>query len=129
MFRSALEKTLKANGYVRQGGKLRDLESKIDEAANDGIITDARRRRAHEEVRVLGNDVLHDEWREVKDEEVELAHLYTQRILEDFYDDRETVVKKLIELGRLTKKDGDNETSSSITDTGYDDDGRGASHP
>src|SRR5262245_29571860 len=82
LFRSVLEKTLKANGYVKQGKDLRDLQSKIDEAAKDGIITEARRKRAHDEIRVLGNDVLHDDWRIVTDDEVESAHHYTQRILE-----------------------------------------------
>jgi hypothetical protein len=67
------------------------LEGKIDEAASDGVITEARRKRAHDDIRVLGNDVLHDEWREVKEEEVSGAHQYIQRILEDFYDDRASV--------------------------------------
>jgi hypothetical protein len=49
MLRSALEKTLKANGYTT--GSLKD---KIDEAAADGVITDARKQRAHDEVRDLG---------------------------------------------------------------------------
>jgi hypothetical protein len=48
-----------ANGYVN--GPLRD---RIDEAAADGTITAARSRRAHEDIRVLGNDVLHEDWRE-----------------------------------------------------------------
>ena len=96
MLRSALEKTLEENGYKR--GVLRD---KIDEAANDGIITEARRKRAHEDIRVLGNDVLHDEWREVTQEEVSSAHHYTQRILEDFYDERDSVETILKEKGRI----------------------------
>jgi hypothetical protein len=77
-FRSALEKALKANGYMKGS-----LAARIDEAAGDGVITEARRKRAHEDVRVLGNDVLHDEWRSVTDDEVTAAH-YVQRILEDF---------------------------------------------
>jgi hypothetical protein len=86
LFRSVLEKTLKANGYTK--GPLAD---KIDEAVADGVITPARAKRAHEDLRVLGNDVLHDEWREVAEDEVEAAHRYAQRILEDLYDDRPTV--------------------------------------
>jgi hypothetical protein len=43
----------------------------------------------------LGNDVLHDDWREVLPGEYEDAHKYTQRILEDFYDDRPTVEARL----------------------------------
>jgi hypothetical protein len=101
LFRSVLEKTLKANGYVKQGKDLRDLQSKIDEAAKDGIITEARRKRAHDEIRVLGNDVLHDTWRIVTDGEVKDAHHYTQRILEDFYDERTEVEKILIAKNRI----------------------------
>lgn len=96
LLRSTLEKTLKANGYTKGS-----LESKIDEAAADGVITEARRKRAHDDIRVLGNDVLHDEWREVKEEEVSGAHQYTQRILEDLYDDRASVTAILIGKKRI----------------------------
>ena len=96
LFRSTLEKTLKANGYTKG-----TLAAKIDEAGNDGIITDARRKRAQDDVKVLGNDVLHDEWREITPEEVEAAHHYVQRILEDFYDDRPSVEKVLVSKNRL----------------------------
>jgi len=67
------------------------MQERIDAAAADGAITDARRKRAHDEIRSLGNDVLHDDWRVVEDSEVEESHRYMQRILEDFYDDRATV--------------------------------------
>ena len=40
----------------------------------DGVITEARRKRAHEDIRSLGNDVLHEDWREVTDDEVEGSH-------------------------------------------------------
>jgi hypothetical protein len=96
LLRSTLEKTLRANGYDR--GSLAD---RIDQAAADGAITAARSKRAHDDIRVLGNDVLHDEWREVTEDEFNLAHHYTQRILEDFYDDRPSVEALLIEKGRL----------------------------
>jgi len=96
LIRSTLEKTLRANGYVNGS-----LAARIDEAANDGVITEARRKRAHEDIRVLGNDVLHDEWREVLSDEVRAAHLYSQRILEDFYDDRASVEAILVAKGRL----------------------------
>jgi hypothetical protein len=103
LFRSVLEKALKANGYTKGNDPtLRDLQKRIDAAAADGAITDARRRRAHENIRSLGNDVLHDDWRRVDDEEVEDAHRYSQRILEDLYDDRITVEALLIAKGRLT---------------------------
>jgi hypothetical protein len=52
---STLEKTLKENGYSSGS-----LASKIDAACADGVITESRKKKAHEEVRVLGNDVLHD---------------------------------------------------------------------
>ncbi len=98
MFRSVLDKVLRNNGYkIKQ---LRNLKEQIDAAAQDGVITEARKRKAHEDVRVLGNDVLHDEWREVKEEDVDQAHHYTQRVLEDFYDDRESVLKLIREAGR-----------------------------
>jgi len=50
------------------------LAERIDKAAADGAITAARSRRAHENIRVLGNDVLHDEWREVTEAEFDQAH-------------------------------------------------------
>lgn len=108
MFRSVLEKTLKANGYDQSGRSLRD---RIDDAATDGAITTARRRRAHDEVRVLGNDVLHDEWREVSQEDALASRHYAQRVLEDFYDDREEVERMLSELGRLPKVSENEDTT------------------
>lgn len=102
LFRSVLEKTLKANGYIKSNDpSLRDLQKRIDAAALDGVITDARRKRAHDDIRSLGNDVLHDDWREVTDDEVENSRRYTQRILEDFYDDRPTVEALLIAKNKL----------------------------
>jgi len=98
MFRSVLDKTLRANGYKEKRGT--NLEQQIDAAARDGVITAARQKRAHEEIRVLGNDVLHEEWREVTAEDVRAARQYAQRVLEDFYDDRPSVVALLREKGR-----------------------------
>lgn len=86
LLRSTLEKLLIANGYTKGS-----LAARIDEVAADGVITESRRKKAHEDVRVLGNDVLHDEWREVAPEEVEAAHRYVQRVTEDLYDDRAAV--------------------------------------
>jgi Domain of unknown function (DUF4145) len=104
LFRSVLEKTLKANGYTKANDpKLSDLYKRIDAAAADGVITQARQKKAHEDIRSLGNDVLHDEWREVTKEEVETAHKYMQRILEDLYDDRATVETVLIDKNRISK--------------------------
>lgn len=108
MLRSVLEKTLKKNGYeeveytddkaVKK--KSTKLNHRIDAAADDGVITETRKRRAHENIRVLGNDILHDDWREVTQEEFEEAHKYSQRILEDLYDDRDTVEARLTAKGR-----------------------------
>jgi hypothetical protein len=103
MFRSVLDKILRANGYKLKNGTT--LEQQIDMAADDGIITAARKRRAHEEIRVLGNDVLHDEWQEIPLEDVEAARHYSQRVLEDFYDDRASVLKLLREVGRVPDED------------------------
>jgi hypothetical protein len=51
MFRSVLDKTLRANGYKEKQGTR--LEQEIDAAAADGVITPARQKRAHVEIRVL----------------------------------------------------------------------------
>jgi hypothetical protein len=98
-----LDKVLRANGFKVKKGTT--LEQQIDAAAADGLITESRRRRAHEEVRVLGNDVLHDDWVEVPGEDVEAARLYTQRVLEDFYDDRDAALSLLREKGRTVDED------------------------
>lgn len=99
MFRSVLDKILRANGYKLKAGTT--LEQQIDLAADDGVITQARKKRANDDIRVLGNDVLHDEWQEIKIEDVQLAQHYAQRILEDLYDDRESVLALLQKAGRI----------------------------
>lgn len=96
LLRSTLEKALKANGYTKGS-----LEAKIDEAARDGVITAARSQRAHDDIRVLGNEVVHDEWRPVTADEVQSALHYAQRILEDLYDDRASVESLLVSKRRL----------------------------
>lgn len=98
MFRSVLDKTLRANGYKVKPGT--NLEQQIDAAGADGVITESRRLRAHDEIRVLGNDVLHDEWHPIPDADVMAARHYAQRILEDFYDDRPSVLALLKVKGR-----------------------------
>lgn len=103
MFRSVLDKTLRANGY--KTNPRTDLKVQIDEATKDGVITVSRQRKAHEEIRVLGNDVLHDEWHEIPEDDVEAARHYMQRILEDFYDDRESVLSLLREAKRVPDED------------------------
>ena len=102
MFRSVLDKTMRASGYKT---KRANLQQQIDAAAKDGVITEARKRRAHDDIRVLGNDVLHDEWHEISEDDVEPAHRYTQRVLEDLYDDRNSVLKLLRQAGRGPDED------------------------
>lgn len=98
LLRSALEKTLQTNGYARG-----TLPAKIDEAAADGVITAARSQKAHEDIRVLGNEVVHDEWRAVTEDEGQSALHYTQRVLEDLCDDRDPVERILIGKGRIQR--------------------------
>jgi hypothetical protein len=112
MFRSVLDKTLRANGYKGKEGTT--LKQQIDTAAADGVITEARKKRAHDEIRVLGNDVLHDEWHEIKEVDVELARHYSQRILEDLYDDRESVLALL----RVAQRTPDEDKKPTIEPTG-----------
>jgi hypothetical protein len=107
LLRSVLEKTLTKNGYesveIDVAGvkkKTTQLVHRIEAAADDGVITQARKTRAHENIRVLGNEVLHDDWREVTQDEFDDAHHYSQRILEDLYDDRLTVENILKAKGR-----------------------------
>ncbi|MFW2572122.1 DUF4145 domain-containing protein [Legionella sp. 29fVS95] len=98
LFRSVLDKILRDNGYKK--GNI-NLKAQIDEAAQDGVITESRKKRAHEEIRVLGNDILHEEWKEISKEDVELTKHYCQRILEDFYDDRPSVEAILLKANRI----------------------------
>ena len=90
LLRSTLEKTLKENGFTK--GNLKD---KIGEAATDGIITAAHKNKADDDIRVVANEVVHDDWRVITPGEIEIAHKYAQRILEDFYDVRDEVEKIL----------------------------------
>lgn len=114
MFRSVLDKTMRANGYKTK--TLRDLKAQIDAAAADGVITQARQRRAHEEVRVLGNDILHEEWRAIEEEDVQATHFYSQRILEDLYDDRESVLAQLKKAGRMADELKENEPETETSE-------------
>ncbi|MHA6896223.1 DUF4145 domain-containing protein [Ralstonia pseudosolanacearum] len=103
LFRSVLDKTLRANGYKLKKGT--SLEQQIDLAAADGVITASRRKRAHDEIRTLGNYVLHEEWRQVTPPEVKVAKEYAAYLLHDFYDDRETVLALLREKNRIADED------------------------
>ena len=99
LFRSVLDKVFRANGYKKNR---ESLASQIDAACEDGVITQSRKNKAHEEIRVLGNDVLHDDWHEIPEADVLAARRYSQRVLEDFYDDRSEVERILTEAGRIT---------------------------
>lgn len=96
LLRSAIEKVLLFNGFNEKS-----LYEKIEKAGEAGVITAARRQKAHDFVRTLGNDVLHEDWRDVSADEVAAAHHYVGRVIEDLYDDRPTVEKVLISIKRL----------------------------
>ncbi len=102
MFRSVLDKTLRANGYKTAK---ENLYNQIEHASQDGVITSSRKLRAHDEIRVLGNDVLHDDWHKIEKVDVEACRHYCQRILEDFYDDRASVLSLLKTAGRIPNED------------------------
>lgn len=97
LFRSVLDKTMRDNGYKNVGS----LKDQIDAAADDGVITQARKKKAHDEIRVLGNEVVHDEWHEIDEATVEASRHYCQRILEDLYGDRDTVETILRSKSRI----------------------------
>lgn len=98
LVRSVLEKVLKLNGYNNKGN---GLERKIELAGEEGIISAALSKRAHDKIKILGDDVLHEDWRDVTPTEVEESLNYALRILEAFYDDRETTVSILKSKKRL----------------------------
>lgn len=106
MARSVLEKVLIANGYNE-----RDLYHKIEAAALDGLLTDSRRKRAQDDVKSLGNDVLHDVWVLIPEADATKSLHYAQRIIEDFYDNRQEVIAVLTQKSRL------NSVASPITQT------------
>ena len=110
LLRSVLDKTMKANGYDTRENN--NLYKQIEAATEDGVITQARKKRAHDEIRVLGNDVLHDEWYEIPEEDVIASKHYCQRILEDFYDDRDSVLSLLREASRVPDEDKTSDTES-----------------
>ena len=96
LLRSTLEKMLVANGFNEK-----DLYKKINAAEVVGVLTAARCKRAQDLVRVLGNDVLHDDWRAIESSEVADSHHYVGRIIEDLYDERASVLKILVDAERI----------------------------
>jgi len=113
LLRSTLEKVLHVNGFNES-----DLYKKIQAASEVGVITSARRQRAQDLVRVLGNDVLHQDWRIVTRQEVEASHHYVARIIEDLYDDRATVESILKASGRQFTSAVHNVEGQKATDKG-----------
>jgi len=63
----------------------------------DGTITAGRKQKAHDDIRVLGNEVVHDAWKTIEDDAVDAALHYAQRILEDFYEGSTPLVRTLQE--------------------------------
>lgn len=99
MLRSVLEKTLKDHNYTKW-----TLTDNLKDAGIDEIIPTPLKQRASQIVKVLGDDVMHKEWREVTKDEFESAQNYIQRILEAFYDYPEEVKKVLKQKGRIIEK-------------------------
>jgi hypothetical protein len=110
MLRSALERTLRANGYSKGM-----LKQKIDDAAADGVITESRKRQAHDNVRLLGNEVVHDEWRAVDADEYSDAYKYTHRVIEDFYESRVQVLAQLKARQRPLPDDPEADAGAAIS--------------
>lgn len=105
MARSTLEKVLKLSGYEdvddNTGYDRMGLKKKIEEATSDHILTKAREKQVHDDIKVLGDEVVHRPWREISKEEVESSLKYVLWIIHDLYDDRSTVEAELQRLGRL----------------------------
>jgi hypothetical protein len=100
LFRSVLVKVLRANGYPVDRNL--PLSHQMDTVAGDGIITKARHRKA---ARVLGHDIIDDEWHEPPRIDLEALRRFTQRILEDLYEDRAATVLMLRDAGRLINEE------------------------
>jgi hypothetical protein len=97
LLRSSLEKALRHHGFTKGS-----LYERIEQAASIGILPMTLRNRAHANVKDLGNDILHEDWREVDSEEYESARGYVQRILESFFDDL-TAVEVLLTEAKTRK--------------------------
>jgi hypothetical protein len=61
-------------------------------------------------MRVLGTDVLYDEWRAVTEEEVNAAHHYLQKILEHFCNDSSSVAQTAEEFVAVAQSNCGNNT-------------------
>jgi hypothetical protein len=89
LLRSTLERALKGSGYAGV------LDSMIEGAFNDGLISESRKEQAHHRLRVLRNDIVHDERVDVTPAEFEDARKYALWMLNDLYEDRTTVERQL----------------------------------
>lgn len=98
LLRSTLEKTLKLNGYKSSD---MGLERKIALAAKEGLLTDTLAKKALDKAKVLGDDVLHQDYRIILADEVNDSLKYVARVIEEFYEEREEVEKILVVKGRL----------------------------
>jgi len=105
MLRSTLEKALKLNGYEdlnETGYDSMGLKNKITKASKDGVIHVARIKRAETDIKVLGDEVVHRDWREISTDEAMMVLTYTSQIIQDLYQDRDTVEGLLKEKGRIS---------------------------
>ena len=55
---------------------------------------------------------MHDDWHPISLDDVEAAHHYVQRILEDFYDDRGSVLALLRNAKRVPNEDKPSEPTA-----------------
>lgn len=104
LYRSTLEKVLKANGYRKEvDPKVNDLFKGIDAACNDNLKSEARKGGRTKMFVFWG--MTYSMTTGVKSLMTRLSgRILTQRILEDFYDDRETVLEALKEKKGLPEE-------------------------
>jgi len=104
MFRSTMEKALKHNGY----SKKESLFDNIELAHKDNLLTAVHYQWAQRHIRIVGNDVLHDDRTpetEFDEAQVRDLQMHTQRILESLYADRDIVLQQLRKVGRRATDD------------------------
>jgi hypothetical protein len=96
MLRSAIEKVLKKHGYDQW-----NLQGKLNQLKEDRIITGTLAKQNREIVKILADDVLHGEWRDISSDEYEKAYKYAHKLIDGFYDDHKNVLEELAELERI----------------------------
>lgn len=97
MLRSTLEKTLRKHGYSEW-----QLSTNLKNLSEDNILPRWLVKQNSQIVKILGDEILHGDWREITPEEYQKAHHFVERLIESFYDDHDSVVEDLKEKGRLT---------------------------